>query len=178
MRINLIYAQAANGVIGRDHAMPWHLPEDLAYFKQHTRGYPVIMGRATWESLPARMRPLPERLNIVLTRQPDTAVRLTEQGALAMGGLPEALAHCQQLPEAPAEVWIMGGAQIYAQALPWAQRALVTEIHQPFEGDAYAPTLDPTWRETARTESVSRSGLRFAFVVYEKSPAPGASHSG
>ena len=128
MRLNLIYARAANGVIGKDNAMPWHLPEDLAHFKRHTQGWPVIMGRKTWESLPARFRPLPGRLNIVLTRDAATAAQLQAEGALALASLEQAMAHCAALHAPPAELWIMGGAQVYAQALPLAQRVIVTEI--------------------------------------------------
>lgn len=168
MRINLIFARASNGVIGKDNAMPWHLPEDLAHFKRHTEGWPVIMGRATWASLPVRFRPLPGRLNLVLTRQPATADALRHAGALPMPSLEAALAHCAALDPAPAEVWVMGGAQVYAQALPLAQRALVTEIDQAFDGDAWAPELDGSWRETHREAHRSRSGLAFAFVTYER----------
>lgn len=168
MRLNLIYARAANGVIGRDNAMPWHLPEDLSHFKRHTLGCPVIMGRRTWESLPPRFRPLPGRPNLVLTRDPATAAHLQEAGALALPSLEAALAHCAQLPDAPTEVWVMGGAQIYAQALPLAERIEVTEIGQDFEGDAYAPALGLEWRETARHAHVAANGLPFAFVTYER----------
>lgn len=168
MRINLIYAKASNGVIGRDNAMPWHLPEDLAHFKQTTQGYPVIMGRATWYSLPPRFRPLPGRLNLVLTRDAATAQSLTAEGACAMDSLEAALAHCRTLPGAPAEVWVIGGAQIYAQAEPLAQRAVVTEIGQAFEGDAYAPQLGHDWRVVGRQPQVAQSGMPFAFVTYER----------
>ena len=168
MRLNLIYARAANGVIGRDNTMPWHLPEDLAHFKQHTLGCPVVMGRKTWESLPAKFRPLPGRLNIVLTRNGATAALLQAQGALPLHSLDAALAHCAALSQPPADVWVMGGAQIYAQALPLAQRVLVTEIAQNFEGDAYAPPLGPEWHTTAHEAHTSASGLAFAFVTYER----------
>jgi dihydrofolate reductase len=170
MRINLIYARAANGVIGQNNAMPWHLPEDLAHFKRHTQGCPVIMGRATWYSLPERFRPLPGRLNLVLTRDAPTAERLRAEGALPLDSLAKALAHCRQLPHTPAEVWVMGGAQVYAQAEPLAVRAVVTEIAETFEGDALAPTLGPDWHESARDSHVSQTGLRFDFVTYERHP--------
>lgn len=172
MRINLIYARAANGVIGQNNAMPWHLPEDLAHFKRHTQGCPVIMGRATWSSLPVRFRPLPGRLNIVLTRDAHTAERLRAEGALPLDSLSSALAHCRQLPHSPPEVWVMGGAQVYAQAEPLADRAVVTEIDQHFEGDALAPTLGPEWHESARESHASQTGLRFDFVTYERHPIP------
>lgn len=168
MRINLIYARAANGVIGRDNAMPWHLPEDLAHFKRQTQGCPVIMGRATWASLPPRFRPLPGRLNLVLTRDVARAAALRAEGATPVDGLDAALALCRALSPAPAEVWVMGGAQVYAQAEALAQRALVTEIAHDFDGDAHAPVLAADWTETAREAHRSAQGLDFAFVTYER----------
>ncbi|MEN9770788.1 MAG: hypothetical protein RLZZ180_2418 [Pseudomonadota bacterium] len=155
-RIALIYARAANGVIGNEGTMPWHLPEDLAHFRQLTQGQPVIMGRKTWDSLPPRFRPLPGRRNIVLTRQ----IQWQSAGAERADGLSQALALCADSPQ----VWVIGGAQIYAQAEPLASRAEVTEIEQPFEGDAYAPTLGPGWQEVARESAVSSNGLRYSFV--------------
>ncbi|MBN8748801.1 Dihydrofolate reductase [Xylophilus ampelinus] len=161
MRVNLIYARAANGVIGVNGDLPWHLPEDMAHFKRMTAASPVVMGRKTWDSLPPRFRPLPGRRNIVVTRQPDW----NEIGAQRASSLREALSICEQ----EAEVWVIGGAQIYAAAEPLAQRAVVTEIDRDFEGDAHAPTLGPAWRETARESHTSaKDGLPFAFVVYER----------
>lgn len=159
-RINLIFARAANGVIGKNGVMPWYLPEDLAHFKQLTQGWPVIMGRKTWDSLPPRFRPLPGRQNIVITRQPDWS----GNGALRAAGLSEALALCAESPE----VWVIGGAQIYAQAEPMAQRIEATEIAETFDGDAFAPTLGAHWQATARREQVSSTGLEFSFVTYHK----------
>ncbi len=167
MRINLIYAKASNGVIGKDNTMPWHLPEDLAHFRRQTQGCPVIMGRKTWESLPPKFRPLPGRTNVVLSRDAVHGQSISAAGAVVCPSLPAAIEHCAKLPEHPSEVWIMGGAQVYVQALPLAQRVVVTEIHQPFEGDAYAPELGPEWQETAREEHTASSGLPFAFVTYE-----------
>jgi len=159
-RINLIYARAANGVIGKDGAMPWHLPEDLAQFKQLTQGCPVIMGRKTWDSLPPKFRPLPGRTNIVITRQADWEA----EGAQRAGSLEEAL----QLAGAAPEIWIIGGAQVYAQAEPLASRAEVTEIAQDFDGDAHAPVLGPGWREADRRAHVAASGLPYSFVTLER----------
>jgi len=163
-RINLIFARAANGVIGVNGTMPWHLPEDLAHFKQTTGGSPVIMGRKTWDSLPPRFRPLPGRRNIVVTRQDDW----NTEGAQRAGDLQEALSLCEesQVPD----VWIIGGAQIYAEAEPLAQRAVVTEIARDYEGDAHAPELSPSeWRETNRESHVSsKEGLNYSFVTYER----------
>jgi dihydrofolate reductase len=140
--------------------MPWHLPEDLAHFKQTTLGCPVIMGRKTWDSLPPRFRPLPGRENIVVTR--DTA--WAAEGARASHSLEAAVALCGNAPQ----VWVMGGAQIYELALPLARRVVVTEIDQDFEGDAWAPTLGPEWRETERQAHTNASGLRLAFVNFER----------
>ena len=163
-RINLIYARAANGVIGVNNTLPWHLSEDLAHFKRQTLGAPVIMGRKSWDSLPPRFRPLPGRTNIVVTRQADWKDTPQAKGAQRAASLTEAFAIAGDVPE----LWVIGGAQIYAEAEPLAQRAVVTEIAQDFEGDAFAPTLGPAWRETAREAHVSASGLPFAFVTYER----------
>ena len=160
VKIALIYARAANGTIGKDGTMPWHLPEDLAHFKQLTSGCPVIMGRKTWDSLPERFRPLPGRRNIVITRQDDWS----QNGAQRASSLPDALRFCEQAPT----VWVIGGAQIYAQALPLAERVEVTEIAQDFAGDAFAPVLGPEWQEAVREDHVSASGLPFRFVRYQR----------
>ena len=159
-RLHLIYARAANGVIGKDNALPWHLPEDLAHFKRVTLGQPVIMGRKTWDSLPARFRPLPGRVNIVVTRQSDWQA----EGALRAGSIEEAM---QQCPEAT-DAWVIGGAEIYAQAEPHASSAVVTEIDQDFEGDAFAPTLGTAWSELHREAHTSASGMAYAFVTYQR----------
>jgi dihydrofolate reductase len=169
-RINLIFARAANGVIGANGTMPWHLPEDLAHFKQTTGGAPVVMGRKTWDSLPPRFRPLPGRWNIVITRQDDWKA----EGAQRAASLQDALSLCEesQVPE----VWIIGGAQIYAEAEPLARHAVVTEIAHDYEGDAHAPRLSSSeWRETHRESHVSaKEGLHYSFVTYERVGSPKA----
>jgi dihydrofolate reductase len=159
-RIALIYARASNGVIGREGTMPWHLPEDLARFRALTQGHPVIMGRKTWDSLPDRFRPLPGRRNIVLTRQSDWQA----SGAERADSLEQALLMCAQQEQ----VWVIGGAQIYAQALPLAHRVEVTEIHQEIAGDAFAPELGAQWRPTSHQSALSTSGLNYSFVSYER----------
>ena len=162
MEIALIYARAANGVIGQAGAMPWHLPEDLAHFKALTQGAPVIMGRKTWDSLPPRFRPLPGRLNIVVTRQEDWGQNAVQRAS----SLREAISKAEQTGAATA--WVIGGAQIFEEALPLATRAEVTEIAQDFEGDTFAPTLGPAWVRTAHTDHVSSQGLRLRFARYER----------
>jgi dihydrofolate reductase len=163
-RLGLIWAQARGGVIGKGGAMPWHLPEDLAHFKRVTLNHPVIMGRKTWESIPPRFRPLPGRVNIVVTRQPDWRA----DGARRAGSLREAL----QLCEHNAQAWVIGGAQIYAQALPLADELRVTEIDADFDGDAHAPAIGPEWRAVARESHVGAGGLRLAFVRYLRPSNP------
>jgi dihydrofolate reductase len=160
MQLGLIFARARNGVIGKAGGLPWHLPEDMAHFKQVTMGFPVIMGRKTWESLPERFRPLPGRINIVVTRQPGWKA----PGATRAASLPEAIALCA----GESQAWIIGGAEIYAQALELAQVVQVTLIDADFEGDAHAPRLGPEWHEVRREPRTSASGLPFEFIEYRK----------
>jgi dihydrofolate reductase len=163
MNLGLIFARARNGVIGKAGGLPWHLPEDMAHFKQVTMGRPVIMGRKTWESLPARFRPLPGRANIVVTRQPNWQA----QGATRAGSLHEAVALCAGEEQA----WVIGGAEIFADALPLANTAEVTEIEADFEGDVFAPPFGAEWREVARRRQHSANGLDYSFVTYQNTQA-------
>ncbi|HZY16302.1 MAG TPA: dihydrofolate reductase [Ramlibacter sp.] len=160
MKLGLIYARARNGVIGKDNAMPWHLPEDLAHFKRTTLGAPVIMGRKTWESLPPKFRPLPGRQNIVVTRDPQWQA----PGAQRAGSLEDAITLCGNAPRA----WVTGGAEIYQLALPLADEVVVTEIDADYDGDAFAPQLGPQWREAERERHVAADGLSFSFVTYRR----------
>ena len=160
MNINMIFARATNGVIGHNNAMPWHLPEDLAHFKKLTLGCPVIMGRKTWDSIPPKFRPLPGRTNIVVTRQSDWQ----PEGANTAGSLQAALAQCH----AASDVWIIGGAQIYAQAEPLAIRIEVTDIYKTYEGDAFAPELGAQWQQGQKQHHVSSTGLNFSFCTYTR----------
>jgi dihydrofolate reductase len=157
MALNLIFARARNGVIGHNNTLPWHLPEDLAHFKQTTLGQPVVMGRKTWESLPPKFRPLPGRTNIVVTRQSAWKA----EGALVAHTIEDAL----QLCPTDAQVWVIGGAEVYAQALPLATRAVITEIDADFEGDAFAPTFDASWKETERSTHMAANGLTYSLVT-------------
>jgi dihydrofolate reductase len=158
--LGLVWAQDECGVIGRDGALPWHLPEDLAHFRALTRGATVLMGRATWESLPERFRPLPGRRNVVLSRRPDY---------LAPGADVHDSLHAA-LRDVEGPVWVIGGAQVYAQAQPLADRLVVTEVAVRVEGDALAPPLDDRWRRvgTDPADGFHRSagGLEYRFVEY------------
>jgi len=161
--VTLIVARARNGVIGHSGALPWHLPEDLKRFKALTLGHSVLMGRKTWDSILARNgKPLPGRRNVVVSRDPS----LVAPGAQVVDSLAAALAVCADAPE----VFVIGGAQIYAAALPLAQRALVTEIDADFAGDAVMPPLGPGWHETAREPHGPPAERQwvFAFVTYER----------
>lgn len=162
--VSLVVAAAANGVIGRDNAMPWHLPEDLAHFKRLTLGHPVVMGRRTYESILATLgKPLPGRTNIVVTRQPGFAA----PGCTVVGSLEAAL----DAARGAEEVFVIGGAEIYRLALARADRVYLTRIDAAFEGDATFPALDTVkWRETARENHPATGGrsFGFAFVRYER----------
>lgn len=160
MPVHLIFARSANGVIGKDGAIPWHIPEDMAHFRRLTQGCPVIMGRKTWDSLPERFRPLPGRQNIVVTRNRAWSA----PGASPAATLADAFAQCPP----GSNTWVIGGAQIWEQAMPFSQTAEVTEIDASFEGDAFAPTLGPQWTQTASETHVSSNGLRFSFVTYNQ----------
>lgn len=154
--LTLIVARARNGVIGRDNQLPWHLPEDLVYFKRTTMGAPILMGRKTHESIG---RALPGRLNIVLSR--DASYRAA--GCETARDLAQALQQCQDA----SEVFVIGGAQLFADAMPHADRLLMTEIDADYEGDVRLPAPDSAhWRETARDAHRSADGLCYAFVEY------------
>lgn len=161
MSIALVAAVARGGVIGRDSGIPWRLPEDLQRFRALTMGHPVIMGRRTWESLPDQFRPLPGRGNVVVTRNPDWSA----QGADRAGSIEDAL----RLLEGESAVFVIGGGEIYAAALPFANELLLTEIDADIEGDTYFPDWDRNdFDEVAREERVSADGTRFAFVTYAR----------
>ncbi|MBM3390686.1 MAG: dihydrofolate reductase [Betaproteobacteria bacterium] len=158
-RLSLIAAVAANGVIGADNALPWRLPEDLKRFKALTLGHPVIMGRKTFESIG---RPLPGRRNLVVTRNAGYRV----DGCEVLGSLEAALDACAGSSD---EVFVIGGAQIYAEALPLAQRIYLTELHRDFMGDARFPDFARTaWKETSREKRCGEDGLPYDFAVYER----------
>jgi len=166
MKLKLILARAAGGVIGNQGILPWHLPEDMAHFKRLTLGCPVVMGRKTWDSLPDAFRPLPQRKNIVITRQAHWQTNTQAAGAVPAGSIEQACALCP--PESTA--WVIGGAAIYALAMPLACAAEVTDIEASFDGDVFAPHFGPDWAETQRLRQVSATGLHFSFITYQKNP--------
>jgi dihydrofolate reductase len=155
--VTLIAAVAHEGVIGRDGGIPWHLPADMARFKELTTGHAVVMGRKTWDSLPDRFRPLPGRRNVVVTR--DTRWRAS--GAERAGSVEEALAALRAVER----VFVIGGAEIYAAALPYVDELVLTEIDLDVDGDAFFPEWDRNaFVEVSREERTAEDGTQFAFV--------------
>ena len=152
----IIAAVAKNRVIGKDNQLIWNIPEDMAHFKALTAGHTVIMGRKTWESLPPRFRPLPGRRNIVISRQADYAAPGAE--------LADSLENALKLASTAATAFIIGGEQIYAQAMALADRLEITEVELEPEGDAWFPEIATVnWKKTSKTE-----GSGHAFVTYRK----------
>lgn len=165
MKLSMIVAVAENGVIGRNNALPWYLPNDLKYFKQTTMGKPVIMGRKTYESIG---KPLPGRTNIVITRQAD----YQPEGVKVVSSVEAAreLAESVCLIDGQEEAMIMGGAEIYALALPHTDRLYLTEVHADVDGDAFFPEYDKSlWQEVAREDFAAEgpNPYNYSFVVYE-----------
>lgn len=162
--VSLIVAATENNVIGRDNQMPWHLPNELQYFKATTMGKPIIMGRKTWDSLG---RPLPGRLNIVVTRQTD----LVLEGAEVVNDLTQALARAQAwaIENDAEELMIIGGEQLYRLALPLADRVYLTRIALTLEGDAFFPVLDHSWQLVQQTpQPALAQSPAYCYEVWEK----------
>ena len=162
MKISLIAAVAENGVIGRQNDLPWHLPDDFAFFKRKTSHHPIIMGR---KSLEALGKSLPNRTNIVITKNSDFQV----EGVTTVHTLDDALAEAKAINQD--EIFVIGGAEIYTMALPAATTLYLTEIHKAYEGDAYFPVFDRSeWREISRRPHPAdeRHEVAFDFVEYER----------
>jgi len=157
----MIWAQSRSGVIGADGGLPWRLPEDQAMFRELTLDSTVVMGRATWDSLPEKLRPLPRRRNVVLTRRPDWQA----PGA-------EVVHSPQEVLERYPDCWVIGGAAVYEALLAHATRVVRTEVDEDFDGDTFAPRLDAGWRRLERRPeqgwSVSRLGLRYAVTEHAR----------
>jgi dihydrofolate reductase len=161
VNVGLIWAQTPDGVIGAGNTIPWRVPEDVAHFKATTLGYPVVMGRKTWESLPPRFRPFSGRRNIVVTRDPRWAAEGTERAGSIAGALERVT------PSSTA--WVIGGGEIYRAALEHATMLSVTEVDTTVEGDAYAPAVDASWTVSEDTGwQSSRSGLRYRIRQYSR----------
>jgi len=164
---SIVVAMAENRVIGRAGRLPWHLPGDLKHFRRLTVGHPVIMGRKTYESI---AKPLPGRTNIVVTRTPGYLA----PGCTVVGSLEAALKAADEAPHHPPErreVFIIGGAELYAQALPLVQRVYLTLVHAELEGDTFFPEFDPSgWRELSRErhEADEHHAYAYSFITLER----------
>lgn len=157
--ISIIVAHSSNRVIGRDGGLPWRLPSDLRRFRELTTGHTVVMGRRTYESLPDAYRPLPERRNLVLSRDPGYRV----DGAEVFADLEQALAACE------GECFVIGGEIAYRDALPRCDRLYATEIEAELEGDAFFPEISASdWRLAERGERLRENDLSFSFNTYER----------
>jgi len=157
-RVYLVAAVASNGIIGANGKLPWHIPEELRHFKRLTLGHPVIMGRRTWESLKG---PLPQRENIVVTRR----AGYEAEGAAVASSLEAALAMCIGEPVA----FVIGGTQLFEEAMPIAAGMVLTEIQRDYDGDTWFPKWDRRqWRESQREAHTAEDGTRFDFVLYER----------
>jgi dihydrofolate reductase len=161
VKVSLVAALASGDVIGRGNTIPWRLPEDVAHFRSLTMGHAVVMGRRTWDSIPDRFRPLPGRRNVVVTRNPDWQA----DGADRAASLEDAL----RVAGGSEEVFVIGGAEIYAASLPHADVLELTEIDLDVEGDTVFPPWDrEAFEEVARVPHVSEDGTSFAFVTYAR----------
>ena len=158
--LSLIAAVANNRVLGKDNQLLWHLPGDMRHFRETTRGKPVIMGRKTWESLPEKFRPLPGRQNVVVSRNP----AYSAPGAILVRSLEEAIGKVEG-----DEIFVIGGAELYRQALPVAERLYLTEIAADFEGDCWFPEYSLNqWEELSRSQPTEEGGLAYTFAVYQR----------
>lgn len=155
----LVVAYSTNRVIGRDNALPWRLKADLAHFKRITMGHPIIMGRKTWESLG---RPLPGRPNLVISRN----AAYKAEGATVHPSLEDAIAACREAEK----ICVIGGEDVFRQALPLADEIIATEVHAVMDGDTFFPLLDNQWLETERRPQPPENDLAFDFVTYLRPP--------
>jgi dihydrofolate reductase len=164
MKLGLIFARSLNGVIGFQGKIPWSLPEDMARFKQITENTTVIMGRKTWESLPEKFKPLPNRKNIVLSKQN----LVVPDGVEVLSSLQMALDLCRHTPQ----VWVIGGSSLYNEALPFADTIEQTIVDIECEGDAFSPyVFIKHWETKAEVPGVSKNGLKYEFVTYKRKRA-------
>ena len=165
MIISLIAALSKNRVIGKNNDLPWHLPDDMKYFMQTTKGHHVIMGRKNYDSIPEKFRPLPHRTNIVVTHQKD----FKAAGCIIVHSVEEGIVLAKKNNEQ--EAFIIGGAEIYKIGIPFSQRLYLTEIDAIIEGDTFFPEFEKmVWKETSRVhhEADDRHAHAFDFVVYDR----------
>jgi dihydrofolate reductase len=165
MKLSLIVAVSENQVIGKDNDLVWHLPADMKYFKEKTTGHCIITGRKNYESIPAKFRPLPNRTNIVITRQKDYQA----PGAIITDSLEKAVALSQELEKE--ETFIIGGGEIFKQSIKLVEKIYLTRVHAPFEGDVFFPELNYNeWKESFRQDCIAddKNPHPYSFIVLER----------
>jgi dihydrofolate reductase len=165
MRISIIVAVAENNVIGKNNTLPWHLPADMKYFKDKTMGHCVVAGRKNFESIPAKYRPLPGRINLVVTRNEHYAYPQAE----VVHSLEEAIKRAEELGET--ELFIIGGGEIFKQSLSIVDKIYLTRIHHAFDGDVFFPEIpEPEWKEISRKdcEADEKNLYRYSFIELVK----------
>lgn len=165
MEIAMIAAVAENGVIGNNNKLVWNLPDDMKYFMDSTKGHYIIMGRKNYESLPPKFKPLPNRTNIVITRQHDLKLENTH----VVNSLDEAISFCEK--ENQEKIFVIGGGQIYNQSFSISNTLYITEIYHKFEGDTFFPSFDKNeWEEVSREHHTmdERHLYAFDFVIYKR----------
>lgn len=164
--ISLMVAHDPNRVIGRDNQLPWHIPEDLAYFKKHTLDKGIVMGRNTYESIG---RPLPKRRNIVVSRQEGLEI----EGVDVVHSIDDAVKLAEEVHP---EVMVIGGEQIFRSVLPTADRLYITLIHDEFEGDTYFPEYGEGWCLASESERLESGGISFSYLIFERKSG-GSTHA-
>lgn len=158
--ISLIVAHDPHRVIGTNNELPWHIPEDLKYFKEETMGKAMVMGRKTYESIG---RPLPGRLSIVITRD---ETYMAAEGVVIVHNVGDAIEKAREYAD---EVMVIGGAEIFKMTLPIADRLYITEIHEAFDGDTFFPAYGENWRLKKETEvKTSKTGTTYSYLIYER----------
>lgn len=172
MNVNLIYAKSMNNVIGNQGKLPWHIPEDLAYFSRVTDKDLVIMGSRTWRSLPDRFKPLPNRLNLVVTTDASLAPEVLDKGGIVFCDkeqidIKKIIRHFRDAGHYE-NIWVIGGNALFEQALPYAHYSYVTEIEAEYPGDTFAPMLDAgSWIKISNKRVISQMGIMLNFCVYQ-----------
>jgi len=165
MIISIIAAVAENNVIGKDNDLVWHLPNDTRYFMDTTKGHHILTGRRNYESIPPKYRPLKDRINVIVTRQPNYQV----VGAIVVNSIEDGIERAQNNGEE--ELFIIGGGEIYHQSLDLVDRLYITEVKDKFEGDTYFPKVDyQKWKEVKRVHNPNdnKHAYAFDFVIWEK----------
>lgn len=162
-RVSIITAASSNYVIGKDGDLPWNLPSDLKYFKEITQGHSVIMGRKSWESIPEKFRPLPNRKNIIITRNSGYSTNLD---ALVRNDLRATIEEQSNIDE---EVFIIGGSEIYKEAFKFVSRVYLTRVFEEFDGDTFLEGFnEEEWLFISHSDTYIENGLRFRFEIYDR----------